>query len=193
MLGIVLGGSSCVGKTTVSRQLQSELGLSHVETDRTLPPHPEIQPLAGPDEIWDRPASELCNLLITAAGAATPHLMMQAEALARGDSGWILEGERVHPELVAQLEDRGIARGVFVHESTFERLYETLLTRLPGFRTLAESRQRKVAEVDRQFNQWLLTQAGLHGLRVVASQPWQTLSARIVDSLRGERGRPTRG
>jgi 2-phosphoglycerate kinase len=192
MAGIVIGGSSCVGKSTVAAQLQVQLAVPHVNSDRSLPKTREIQPLAGPIEIWDRPVPELRDMLVAAAHAATPYLVEQAEGLSNGNASWILEGERVHPELVERLQADALADGVFVVETSAARLHQTLLARLAGFQSLSEARQKAVAELDRQYNLWLLAEARHRGLRIVASQPWDTLAARVMSAIEGARGRPTR-
>jgi 2-phosphoglycerate kinase len=193
MAGIVIGGSSCVGKTTVARQLSVALSVRHVDSDRMLPRDPAIQPLAGSIEIWDRPVQELCGLLVAAARASTPHLAKQAVALSKTDTDWILEGERVHPELVDQLQMDGLAVGVFVVEPSADRLHHTLQVRLPGFQSLTPGRQKAVAALDREYNLWLIREARQRQLAVVSSQPWESLGIRILGALEGARGRQTRG
>lgn len=147
MAGILIGGSSCVGKTTLAASLASQLSFSHVEADRTLPRTGRLRPLDGSIEVWDRPADELCRLLVAAAEAAIPYLTEQATALCVGGGGWVLEGERLHPELVERLAQDGVTQGIFILETSAERIHEALVSRLPGFRSLTESRQRTVADV----------------------------------------------
>jgi len=178
--GLIIGGSSSVGKTTVARHLAASLQCSLVETDRCLPDDPRLNPLAGPLTIWDEPPAELCERLIAAADAAVPYLMQQAHDLCAADTGWIMEGERVHPKLVERLWRGGVARGVFIVETDAGRLYETLMARLPGFITLPESRRRAVAEVDRLYNVWLVEEASRRNLPCVESQPWPTLADRVL-------------
>jgi 2-phosphoglycerate kinase len=192
MTGILIGGSSCVGKTRLAAGLAAQLSLKHVETDRTLPRSSAMRPLDGATDVWDRPVEELLRLLVVAAEAAVPYLVEQAVALSVGGGGWVLEGERVHPELVERMAEDGVARGVFIVETDALRLHTTLLERLPGFKCLMPSRQYAVAELDRQYNLWLMKEADRRGLCVLPSQPWQTLSARVASSLE-ERGRRTRG
>jgi len=141
--------------------------------------NPTLNPLAGSLQIWDQPTQVLCKLLIVGAKAAIPYLTQEVAGLAQ--TGWILEGERVHPELVKSLHESGRARGFFIVETDAERLHTTLLTRLPGFGELLKSRQRAVAEVDRLYNLWLLTETARLGLPCVPSHPWGTLASRILE------------
>jgi hypothetical protein len=191
MTGILIGGSSCVGKTRLAAGLAGQLCFKHVETDRTLPRSAAMRPLDGTIEVWDRPVAELLGLLVAAAEAAIPYLVEQVAALSVGGVGWVLEGERVHPELVERMVEDGVARGVFIVETDALRLHNTLLDRLPGFKCLMAPRQRAVAELDRQYNLWLIKEAHRRGLCALPSQPWQTLPARVTSSLEG-RGRRTR-
>ncbi|MDT5122633.1 MAG: hypothetical protein QOC96_2115 [Acidobacteriota bacterium] len=178
--GLIIGGSSCVGKTTVARDLCARLDLTLVETDRSLPDDPRLQPLDGSLEIWDRPAVELRDLLIVAAEVAVPYLLQQISSLAASGTGWIVEGERVHPNLIERLQRDGRAQGVFIIETDAARLYRTLMERLPGFKKIAETRRRTVAEVDRLYNLWLAQEASERNLPCLESQPWQTLPERVL-------------
>jgi 2-phosphoglycerate kinase len=178
--GLVIGGSSCVGKTTVARHLCARLNLALVETDRSLPNDPRLRPLDGALEIWDRPTAELRDLLILAAEMAVPYLLQQISSLAASGTGWIVEGERVHPDLIERLQRDGRAQGVIIIETDAERLYRTLMERLPGFKKIAESRRRTVAEVDRLYNLWLMEEASQRNLPCLESQPWQTLPERVL-------------
>jgi 2-phosphoglycerate kinase len=177
---LIIGGSSSVGKTTVARQLAAHFDCILVETDRSLPDDPRLNPLAGPPEIWDEPAAELCARLIVSADVAVTYLRRQARDLSDAGNGWIMEGERVHPRLVECLSHEDVARGVFIVETDAQRLYETLMARLPGFMTLAESRRRAVAKVDKLYNVWLVEEASRRNLPCVESQPWLTLADRLL-------------
>lgn len=177
---LIIGGSSCVGKTTVARHLCERLNLKLVETDRTLPNNPLLQPLDGALDIWDRPAAELRDLLIQAANVAVPYLRQQILSLSAFPTGWIMEGERVHPDLVERVLYEGLAQAVFIIETDALRLYDTLMERLPGFRNISESRRRAVAEVDRLYNLWLGAEAARRNLVCVESQPWQSLADRVL-------------
>jgi hypothetical protein len=179
--GLLVGGSSCVGKTTACRALTARYGLVHVETDRTLPADAALQPLAGADTVWDREAEELCCRLVGAAEAAIPYLERHVEKLAAAERDWVLEGERVHPALARRLAEVGAAGGVFVVELDAARIHRTLTERLPGFVSLSAQRQQTVAEVDRLYNAWLLGESRRYGIRCIASQPWGSLSDRLVE------------
>jgi hypothetical protein len=178
-LRLIIGGSSCVGKTTVARHLCELLNLKLVETDRTLPNNPLLQPLDGTPDIWDRPPAELRDLLIQAADVAAPYLRQQILTLSTFPTGWIMEGERVHPDLVERVGE-GVAQAVFIIETDALRLYDTLMERLPGFRNISESRRRAVAEVDRLYNVWIKAEAARGNLVCVESQPWQSLADRVL-------------
>ena len=182
-VGLIIGGSSCVGKTTLAKSLCAPFDLPLVQTDRILPNSPTLNPLARPLEVWDRPPQELCELLIVAANAASPYITRKVEVLAASRRGWVVEGERVHPELVEQLQRAGRARGVFIVETDAKRLHETLVERLSGFSELSESRQRAIAEVDRLYNLWLAVEAERRGLPAVESHPWVTLADRTLAAL----------
>jgi hypothetical protein len=158
-------------------------GFAHVETDRTLPPIVSLQPLAGPDSVWDHDAEELCRRLVRAAEAAMPYLEAQVRVLCEMDHLWVLEGERVHPVLARQLAEAGTARGVFVVELDTARIGTTLRERLPGFGALTARRQRTVAEVDYLYNVWLVNESARQGVECIASQPWDSLADRLFASM----------
>jgi hypothetical protein len=181
--GLVVGGSSCVGKTTLCRALSLRLALTHVETDKSLPSDARLQPLDGPPGLWDRAPEVLCGRLIRAAEAAIPYLMRQAEELSAAPPGWVLEGERVHPQLAYRLTQSRLARGVFVVETDAQRISRTLTERLPGFMTLSASRRRTVAEVDRLYNVWLMAESRRYDIACIESQPWSSLPDRLLEEV----------
>jgi hypothetical protein len=160
--------------------LCERFNLKLIETDRTLPHNPQLRPLDGALDIWDRPTVELCDLLIQAANVAVPYLKQQILALSDFPTGWIMEGERVHPNLVEHVLADGVARAVFIIETDALRLYDTLMARLPGFRNISESRRRAVAEVDRLYNLWIGAEAARRKLDCIESQPWQSLADRAL-------------
>lgn len=180
---LIIGGSSCVGKTTVAHHLCERLNLKLVETDHTLPKDSLLQPLDGPLDIWDRPAADLRDLLIQAAIAAVPYLREQILTLSTFSTGWIMEGERVHPDLAECVLADGVSRVVFIIETDALHLYDTLMERLPGFKNISESRRRAVAEVDRLYNLWIEAEAIRRNLICVESQPWQTLANRVLAAV----------
>jgi hypothetical protein len=188
--GLILGGSSCAGKTTAAREIGVRLERDVIETDHSVPDDPCLHPLRGSDSVWDRPPSEICQLLISAAEAAVPYQVTQSLQLAEGQADWILEGERVHPSLIERLTTLGVARGVFIVEPDAERLTETLVGQLPGFMILAQPRRRTIAEVDRLYNMWLLDETSLRNGMSVESEPWATLADRVLCMIRSSRTSP---
>jgi hypothetical protein len=179
-LHLVIGGSSCVGKTTVARHLCERLNLKLVETDCTLPDNPLLRPLDGALDIWDRPTMELRDLLIKAANSAVPYLREQIVTLSGSSTGWIMEGERVHPDLAERGLGEDDIQALFIIETDARRLYRTLMERLPGFSDISEARRRAVAEVDQLYNLWIEAEAASRHLVCVESQPWQSLADRVV-------------
>jgi len=189
--GLIIGGSSCVGKTTAARALAARLQMTHVETDRCLPIIASVRPLDGPVEVWDSDPAELCRRLVSAAEAAVPYLLEQISALNEAGKDWILEGERVHPRLIEQATRSATVRGLVIIETDAGRLFQTLHERLPRFHTLLASRQRAVAELDRLYNLWLREESARRGVRCVTSQPWATLAERLIQHLNSHRGAKT--
>jgi hypothetical protein len=125
---------------------------------------------------------------------AIPYLERALETVATQPGGILFEGERVHPELVAELTQRNLGSGAFVVETDAEGLHDTLLRRSSRFAAEAEDTRRKVVEVNRLYNLWLTDECQRLGLSVVASQPWDTLERRIGAALalvhRKTRGKP---
>ena len=182
--GLLVGGSSCVGKTTACRVLAARHGFAHVETDRTLPADAGLRPLDGSDSVWDHDAQELCQRLVRAAEAGMPYIESQARELSIAMGPWVLEGERVHPALARRLTDARVARGVFVVELDGARIFRTLIERLPGFKTLSVQQQATVAEVDRLYNEWLVEESRHYDIACIESQPWHSLAERLLDQRR---------
>jgi 2-phosphoglycerate kinase len=174
---LLIGGSSSVGKTTVAAAVGARLGVPVMEPDLTpAQSDPRLDPLVGL-AIWDRPPSQLCALLVTAAEAAMPFVEQQVAACL---GGAVIEGERIHPALVARLAAAGQARGVLIVEADAARLHDTLMARSHGFRKISEPRRHAVAEVCRLYGCWLSAQATELGVPCVSSQPWETLADRVL-------------
>lgn len=180
---LLIGGSSSVGKTTVAGAVAERLGWDVVGTDELLRDRPELDPLAGSSEIWDRAPAELCELLIAGAAAAIPHLIRCLTERAPSVRGLVLEGERIHPELSSWLGQGRDASAVFIVETNAARLHDTLLARSQAFTKLAESRRRAVVEVDRLYGSWLLRETARLSLPCIASQPWDTLAERVLGTM----------
>jgi hypothetical protein len=179
----LLGGASSVGKTTAARELARRMGHVHVELDGEAWRAPALNPLGDGPAVFDRPAAELCGLLVHAAEEAAPIILASLGRWQRRYGPVIVEGERLHPSVAGHVHARGLGHGVFIVEDDAERLHATLMARSEKFRTISEPRRRCVAEVDRLYGQWLRAECARAGIPCVDSQPWTTLPDRIREQL----------
>lgn len=166
-----------MGKTILARALAPNPE-SLVQTDECLPNEPSLNPISGV-ETWSQRPTVVRDLLIHAAEVAIPHLRAVADARSKELGSWVMEGERIHPRLVRDLERAGSARGVFIVESSTSTIAETLLARV----TIDPDLATVVAEVNRLYGMWLIAHAEKFHLRCVSSRPWQTLRDRTLDAV----------
>ncbi len=180
---LLIGGGSSVGKTKASQALAVGLGLPHVQLDELLdaPEFDKLFDLNSPG-FWDQEPAQLRELLIRkgdAALAGLPRWLGQHS----DERGVLLEGEGIHPGLLADLGDLPGIRLLFIVELDADRLRETLTASSKSFRNLTAPQQDNVVETNRLYNEWVAQQAALYGQPFVASQPWSSLPARLLRAM----------
>ncbi len=129
---ILIGGSSHVGKTTVSESLAAALGWGHVSTDR-LARHPGRPWKSAPEKVPDQVAKHyLClssdELIDDVLWHYRTNVWPKVEAIIASHStdtsttGIILEGSALWPEFVASLDfDKIAAIWLTASEEVFRR------------------------------------------------------------------------
>ena len=124
-------------------------------------------------------AEELCSRLIRAGEALGPYLRTWIDQVSRARK-IVLEGEGIHPELIATIRALGLGTGVLVLETDPIRLYQTLLGRSTRFQNLSDPRRHAVVAMNRQYGLWLRERAERLHVPWLNSQPWASLADRIV-------------
>ncbi len=79
-----------------------------------------------------------------------------------------------------------MVRAVFVVEESVDQLRATLAVRdSPGgcrYRRLPDVSQRAVATMNADYARWIRVDAEANRQPWIASQPWSTLAARVIDA-----------
>ena len=182
---LMIGGGSSVGKTTVAHELGRRLGADVIDVDAL--PRDRAVGLDGrlsEPGIWDRPPSNLFQLLLETTRGLAPRLRATIEARSLAVEGAVVEGEGIEPRLFDAFEAGAQVRPVFVIETDPHRLRETLSHRVSRgaelFRRLTSTEQGHVVEMNVLYARWLGEEARVRGLPCVESQPWPDLGDRIL-------------
>lgn len=165
--------------------LSKRLGLLCFQLDNFLKKidDPELLFYDGNTEFWYLSSQELCERLVRVTEQAERYLhSLVTEWLTHQKVG-IIEGEKIHPRLVEQLAYSSNTKGVFIIESNRKRLYQTLQQRSQSFRELGNVQRWQVVEMNRLYGLWLRSEAEQRDLAWVNSQPWESLTDRIVDQI----------
>jgi 2-phosphoglycerate kinase len=184
-LVMLVGGSSCTGKTTLARALAERSGAEHVQVDdlRRGVEDERVRFLARTANPWRRAPEELCERLRQAADALGPLLSRVVEDALRDGRRLVLEGEGVSPQLAASLCRDARVRALFVVELDAKRIARTLHSRSASFSLLSGDEQATVAATNARYCRWLAGECARLGLAGVDSQPWATLSERAEAAL----------
>jgi hypothetical protein len=110
---VLIGGTSHVGKSTVSRALAADLGWRHLSTDR-LARHPGRPWHAVPDHVREHytslPGPELVTAQLLHYERMWPTITAELErSLASDEPGLVIEGSGIWPERVAAIGSPAVA------------------------------------------------------------------------------------
>lgn len=178
---LLVGGASCVGKTSAAREITSRRGAQHVLVDEEIKQLPK-EPLAALEigRDWGPSALHLCSRLVAKGLALEPHLSSWLQAILESKAEAVLEGEGIQPAWTASLPPSIPVRAVFVVELSAEQIRTTLEMRSGAFRSLREPDRRKVVAMDLLYNRWIRREARAFAQACIPSRPWGTLAERIL-------------
>jgi 2-phosphoglycerate kinase len=171
---LLIGGSSGVGKTTVSRIVaeQSRATLAQADDFRlVLQRTTAAPPLAAPPDRSASPAARR-DAWIDAARFVSTALQIVVAFHVATDAPIVLEGDTILPELAACRRPGGVPVAAHVHGAILAAESEAVLWRNArargrGFDALSPADQR--AEIRRNwlYSEWLVCEAARFGVPVV--------------------------
>ena len=182
---ILIGGSSSTGKTTLARTLARHLSCPCLQLDEitTGSNDPELAFYDGQAGFWELPAEALLQRLVRITERAMPHLISLIEGWSAEGKTGVIEGEKIHPQLLNWLIDEHVGAGVFLIEQDGVRLSQVLQARSNRFRALSAAGQHNVVELNLRFGAWLRDQAVSLDLPWEYARPWETLAGRVLARL----------
>jgi len=142
-------------------------------------------------DVWRLPPERLRDGLIGTGEAMSPAIEIATASQIDHAGPAIFEGDGILPALAAApLLRARVASGqvalVFVVEADEAALLANMLARGRGMAARPAAEQRTEARAKWLFGQWLVAEAGRHGLPVVEARPWATLAERILAAVTRE-------
>jgi len=193
---LLLGGNSGTGKTTAARALGLRFGVSWAQADdfrlalqrlTTRASYPTLHVFEA-EHVWQLPAEQLCDRLITTAGVVSEALRVVIAHHVLTPHPLILEGDGLVPAMAqhhiqVDPETRGHVRAVFLHEKNETILLTGMRARGRGFQRYSASEQGNQVRAARLYGEWLRREAEQYGLPTLPARPYETLVERILSNI----------
>jgi 2-phosphoglycerate kinase len=202
---LLIGGSSAVGKTVITRALARYFQVSILLVDDIRLALQQItSPSQHPDLhvfLPDKPAAQdspeqICNDWITVGNAISPAIKMVIahHTVVSGVGPIIIEGDGILPMLASQrdfselkffwsLKTTHEVRSVILDEPDEKVILKNMQVRGRGFNELSLEEQQKWTNASCLYGQWLRQEATIHEVPVLAARPYDTLLERILTVL----------
>jgi len=202
---LLIGGSSAVGKTVVTKALAHYFQASILLVDDI---RLALQQITSPDQqpalhtfLTDQPTphhspEQICTDWISVGKAISPaiQVVMAHHTVVADVGAIIIEGDGILPELAAQHDFRELKffwglqttreiRSIFLNEPDEDIILKNMHARGRGFNELSMNEQQKWARASWLYGQWLCREAARHKIPVVAARPYDTLFERILLEL----------
>lgn len=182
---ILLGGSSCVGKTTVAKALCTKFDLKHQQLNDlpSVSSDPELHLITGEPTQWDLPVEELVNMIARRENALAVHLRLSIQAWQKSASRVLFEWEGVSPEFASDMGTQDGISAAFIIETDRNRMHKTLSERSKSFCILSEQRKQKIVHMNCLYGERLREEAIRYSCPWVTSQPWDSLCDRLEETV----------
>lgn len=185
---LLIGGHSGAGKSILAGQLAYSTGAElHSLRDFSSNDLSESDWLLERLATWDGTPADVVKVLQQAGTDFAPALeSIVHSSLNRGDAQTIVEGERIRPNVAADLVKQvgPSLAAIFLIEPNAPIILKNLQTRSHRFRALTKPQQDNVIAVTGLYGRWLEQEAKRAGLPVIYPQPWTTLFMRASQALR---------
>jgi 2-phosphoglycerate kinase len=116
------------------------------------------------------------NWLLDVGKEMIPPLRQLANRHIEDNLPIIIEGDFIHPELIASFDDPKI-KSIFVKESDKNQILRNYMSREGG------NPQDYRADISIKYGECLSVICERYGLKIIDSRPWNTALQRVVESL----------
>lgn len=188
---ILIGGASCVGKSSVSYAISQKIGIGVTEVDdfqvileemTNEKDYPILHYWKNHfDEAIKLQENKKVEIMIDYANIMSIALEKVIENHLETERPLLLDGDFITPDLAArknygkQLRDHKV-KSVFIVETEEEQIQKNLFNR-EGFY------QNDRARTNWLYNEWLKEQTAIHNIQTINARPWSTVVDRVCESL----------
>ena len=185
---LLVGGSSGIGKSRLTRELAKEYKAKIIEADdiccavksmTTVDSYPAIHYWYG-DVDW-RHISVLENVawLSKVSEELSPGLKAVVDNHIGGESPVIIEGDFISAEFAASFKSPNV-KAIYVYEPDEAQIVNNYLKREGG------APQHFRASISAEYGKKLKFDCDKYGMTLVESRPWNTLISRVTDCIDNE-------
>jgi 2-phosphoglycerate kinase len=188
---ILIGGASCVGKSSVSYTISKMLGIGVTEVDdfqvvleamTNEKDYPVIHYWNNHfEEAIKLPEKKKVEIMINYANTMSIALEKVIENHLESNRPLLLDGDFITPALSVrkrygeQLRDDKI-KSIFIVETEEEQIQKNLFNREGYY-------QNDRARTNWLYNEWIKEQADVYPIKIVAARPWDSVINRVCKSL----------
>ncbi len=182
---LLVGGSSGIGKSQLTRQLAKKYGAKIIEADdicnavkamTTADIYPAIHYWIS-DIDWTKiGVMENVDYLSKVSDELSPGLRKIVDNHLRTESPLIIEGDFISVEFAASFNNPKV-QAIYVYESEKSQIIENYLRREGG------APQDFRASISVAFGRKLQNDCDTYGVNIVESRPWNTLLDRVITRI----------
>ena len=182
---LFVGGASGSGKSSVAYELGRYYNVNVVEVDDISLALKAMttQELLPAIHYWNTGVNWMdigidgnVQWLIDVSKEIMPALKAIVEDHLKSNVPVIIEGDFIHPELLISFDNLNV-KSIFIYEPDKNQIVQNYHAREGG------NLQNFRADVSSSYGNWLVEVSGKLGLKVIESRPWDTVVARIIDSI----------
>jgi 2-phosphoglycerate kinase len=182
---LLVGGSSGIGKTTLTKRLAHKYGAKIIEADdicrsiyvmTTCEQYPSIHYWYGDGDWSSNTIEKNVEYLNEVCREVCPALKSIVEAHLDSDIPLIIEGDFISPDFVLSINDRRV-KSVFLQESNESQIVNNYLVREGG--SLQEFR----ASISYLYGLQVESRCNELQLSLVQVRPWSSILERVIENL----------
>ena len=181
---LIIGGASGTGKSELAYKIANKYGISVLEFDDI---HNAVKPFASPEDFpaihdpdghkWMELGVERnVNWLKDVSREMFDTLKRIVDRHIEDNVPVIIEGDFIHPELVATIVDSKV-KALFVQEPDIKQVINNFLSREGGYP------QNFRADISDMYGNWIADVCKEKGVNLIKSRPWGTAHNRAIEMI----------